>query len=242
MARLGKFKAFVVPWIVLVAVGCQSTPEPEIAAEDVVAAPADFRPALYTSRIHLDSGRYPNLFSPNTNAIWVEQKVAAVKLEQEAAAGVTISQSLESDARYVTENYHVFECYFESMFPDASIAYDVIGLRNLDIYLTAFDGTRIDPLQRILGSHADERARGALKEFSRTSVVVFPKYDLLTGATLIAPDAPGVRLVVEGFNSEFYFEWPALAETAQVIEEPPEGKLSFSSIYSRLRVLAQDFQ
>ena len=209
-----------------------------------------FRPESSFSRIYLDEGRYPNLYSPDSYAIWVDRNVAAAKLRKDQREGIRVSASLANDAEYVEANYIVVECRLESMFPDASIAYDVIGLRNIDTYLVTREGVRVRPIQRILGNHADENLFGALKHFGRTSVLVFPRTDVMKDEPTIEQGAPGVRLVVDGFNSTYYFEWvaaPALDTEGNPIGAQPErpgatGRLGFSALYSKLRVLAHNFQ
>ena len=209
-----------------------------------------FRPESSLSLMHLDEGRYPNLFSPGSYALWVDEGVAQAKLQKDLQEGVAVNAGLAEDAEFILENYIVFECRLESIFPDASIAYDVIGLRNIDVYLVSPDSMRVRPIQTILGTHADEKPQGALKEFGRTNLIVFPKKNVLSGVPTIHDGAPGVRLVVDGFNSAFYFEWtraPLLDAEGQtiVIAEPEPslaGRLGFSAFYSKLRVLVHMFR
>lgn len=221
--------------------------------DDLPVIPAEalvFRPQSSLSLMHLDEGRYPNLFSPGSYALWVDEGVAQAKLQKDLQEGIAVNAALAEDAEFIHENYIVFECRLESVFPDASIAYDVVGLRNLDVYLVTPDGTRVRPIQTILGTHADEKSRGALKDFGRTNLLVFPKEDMLSGVPTIQDDASGVRVVVDGFNSAFYFEWaraPLVDEEGQpiVIPEPEPslaGRLGFSAFYSKLRVLAHMFR
>jgi len=236
--------------IALIMSGCQTRGPKD---EDVPVIPPGalaFRPVSSLSLIHLDQGRYPNLFSSGSYALWVDKNVARAKLLKDQEAGIAPTQALADDADFVLENYIVFECRLESIFPDASIAYDVIGLRNIDVYLLTHDGMRVRPIQTLLGTHADESAQGTLNEFGRTTLIVFPKEDVLSGEQTISDEAPGVRLIIDGFNSAFYFEWrkaPLVDADGQPIVIPPPdptlaGKLGFSSFYSKLRVLAHKFR
>ena len=209
-----------------------------------------FRPESSLSLMHLDEGRYPNLFSPGSYALWVDEGVAQAKLQKDLKDGIAVNAGLTEDAEFIHANYVVFECRLESLFPDASIAYDVIGLRNLDVYLVTPDAARVRPIQTILGTHADEKSQGALKEFGRTNLIVFPREDVLAGMPTIPDDASGVRLVVDGFNSAFYFEWAKAplvdAEGQPIVIPEPEpslaGRLGFSAFYSKLRILAHMFR
>ena len=190
------------------------------------------------------------MFAPRSYALWVDEGVARAKLQLDREAGIALNEGLAEDADFILENYIVFECRLESLFPDASIAYDVIGLRNIDTYLVTSDGMRVRPIQTILGAHADEAQQGALKQFGRTTLLVFPKQDVLSGQQTISDEAPGVRLIIDGFNSAFYFEWSKAplvdADGQPILIPPPEptlaGRLGFSSFYSNLRVLAHKFR
>ena len=198
--------------------------------------------------MHLEQGRYPNLFSSGSYALWVDQSVARAKLQKDVQEGLAVNAQLAEEAEYIHANYIVFECRLESLFPDASIAYDVIGLRNMDVYLVTPDGVRVRPIQSIMGSHADEKSQGTLKQFGRTNLLIFPKEDVLARTPTIPNETPGVRLFIDGFNSAFYFEWtaatPVDAEGRPIaIPEPSQpGRLGFSALYSKLRVLAHAFQ
>ncbi len=235
--------------IALVLPACQ-TRGPKEDAPVIPPEALVFHPESSLSLIHLDEGRYPNLFSPGSYALWVDEGVARAKLLKDQQAGLVSSEGLAEDADFILDNYIVFECRLESLFPDASIAYDVIGLRNMDAYLVTPDGMRVRAIQTILGTHADEIPQGALKHFGRTNVIVFPKEDVLTGEQTILDDAPGVRLIIDGFNSAFYFEWSKAplvdADGQPIVVPPPEpslaGRLGFSSFYSKLRVLAHQFR
>lgn len=210
----------------------------------------EFRPRSSLSLMHLDQGRYPNLFSASSYALWVNEDVARAKLQKDIDAGIAVSARLAEDAEYIHANYILFECRLESLFPDASIAYDVIGLRNMDTYLMTPGGARVQPIQSILGNHADEKPQGALKEFGRTNILIFSKEDLLSEVPTIPNETPSVRLYIDGFNSAFYFEWgaatPVDADGQPIVMPEPEqsvaGRLGFSALFSKLRVLAHNFR
>jgi len=200
--------------------------------------------------LRMDSGRYANLFAPGTFAVWVSDEVALAKYEREVASGTTIDSALLSDAQFITGNYYVIEVHLESFFPDASIAYDVVGLRNMDTYLELPDGQRVAPIQRVLGAGARESQRGTLKQFGRTNILVFPRQEVFLGEEAIPATASAVRLVIDGFHSTYYFQWVSsgrvlpdgtLAAAREVTAEQA-GRMSFSQMYGRLRDLARHFQ
>lgn len=225
---------------------CQTTPssprEPEL--ETLHA----FSPATYHSGIHAGEARYPNLFSAESHAVWVGPEVAELKRMKALEMGEIITTDLDETARLVGEGYYVIECHMESLFPDASIAYDSVGLRAIDAYLQTPDGVRVSPIQRILGSHADEENVEALRRYRRTNILIFAKRDVMAQRAAIDAAVPRIRLVLEGFNSSFYFEWaaapvevdgrswmPTASEAAESV------KIGFTELFSKLRLLGQMF-
>lgn len=224
--------------LLVFAAGCATTPKEE--PEPTIIPVADLRPANAVSLLHLSSGRYPNLFSENSQALWVNEDVAQAKLNAEIAANGEVSEFIIADGATIAANYYIIEMNLGSHFPDASIAYDVVGLRTIDVYLRLPDGTRVFPVQRVMGSSAQETSAGALKSYARTNVVAFPKVDVLTGIPTIPGNASGVQLVLDGFNSEFNFEWAFVPGADQTpIAAPEDGGLTWSEIVERLRELSR---
>jgi len=217
--------------------GCQSTPKQEENFAPVTAG--DFAPVAAISAVHHESGRYPNLYAPNSYAIWVTDSVALAKLQAEQRSGAAISESLQADAQMIAQNYYVVEVNLDSVFPDGSIAYDVVGLRSIDVYLTLPDGTRLWPVQRVLGTTARESMDGALRRFGRTNIVVFPKSDVLSGLPTIPGNATGLRLTLDGFSSVFSFEWAAAPSLASAPAPEQAGGMSWSNLYGKLRELSR---
>ena len=60
----------------------------------------EFRPLTFVSTINLDKGRYPDLFSRDSYAVWVDPEVAALKRSEAVAAGEEIDPNLDG-ARYL---------------------------------------------------------------------------------------------------------------------------------------------
>ena len=222
---------------------CTTTPkQPE--APPAVQVPTEFIPAAYYARILADTGPYPTLFSPDTFAIWVTDEVVELKKQETLNAGGTIDVYTDQAARRIGEHFYVFECHTESVFADSSIAYDVVGLRNVDAYLLLPDGTKIPSLQRIIDGSADEEQRGALTLFRRANVLVFPKTDLFTDAPTIPPASTSVRLVLDGHGSTFFFQWPAkpipVEEPAPPVPEAQKRsavKVGYDELMSKIRAL-----
>jgi hypothetical protein len=247
--------------VLAVFMGCATTPKAPSPAQ--VETMRMFEPATYLSQIQVEAGRYPDLFAPQSQAVWVGPEVAEIK-EHMAEAGAdgegggsTLGGEGEPHYAQIAEsvvmNCIVIECHVESVFPDSSIAYDVVGFRGIDVYLLTPSGEKLMPIQTVVDSHASEEQAGALKRFGRTNLVVFPKRDLWLGEPVLGPDVPSVRLVLEGHDSVFYFEWPAAPQQLTTSEQQLEviksaaqqaaekSRLGFRAMFRRLQDVAHVF-
>jgi len=147
-----------------------------------------FTPVAAKASIQWVAGRYPNLFSPSSYAVWP------------VATG-------EGEAAPAAAMYLDIACHIASEFADTSIAYDVVGLRGVDVYLITPDGAQVRPIQIQRGTELIEEARGALRYFARTNRLLFP----LRALELRVPPGgpPSARLVLEAHGAVYQFEWPA---------------------------------
>ena len=245
LARVAKFFCAVLLVCCLpMLLSCQTTPTEETGPP----LPEKFEPATFVSRLHLGGGEYEDLLGPSSYAVWVGQEVVDLKRDADFETGVDADVQLDSAAAQIGANYLVVECHLESVFADASIAYDVVGLRNIDVYLQNLDGSRTYPIQQIMGGHADETQQAALKRFTRTNIVVFPMRDVILDRPTIPRDAEGVRLVVDGFHSQFYFEWEAKPlEGAEdwaptEVESEQASRIGFAELYSKLKAITRYLQ
>lgn len=225
---------------VIACAGCKTTPKHKVEPAPAPAVAQDFAPAVPLSPLHLDSGRYPNLFGPGSYAVWVTDSVTVTKLQLEKNSGASISDTLAADAATVAKNYYVVEINLESTFPDGSIAYDVVGLRAVDVYLSLPDGTRVWPVQRVVGTTVRDQQEGALHHYGRTNIVVFPKRDVISGTPTVTNGAAGLRLTLDGLNSKFHFEWVAAPSSSPPpVSEKEAGGLTWSGLWSKLRELSR---
>lgn len=235
--------------LLALAVGCQTGRQKAVPEPETGAQPVSFQPGAFLAPIRHEQGRYADLFSPSSYALWVGPEVMMFKQEMAKEAGETVDPRLAADADQITRDFLVLECHIESAFSDSSIAYDVVGFRGIDaVYLLLPDGRKIRPEQTVIGRGAEEDSKGALKVFRRTNLLVFPTRDLWSGGATLDPGAPSVRLVLDGYESRFYFEWPAAPGTvapqrwAPTAEEAKQAiKLGFTQLYTGLRQLAHLF-
>ena len=208
--RLLAWAAVVLSTLVLAA--CKTAPIPDQAPATPLLS--EFMPADYVTGIRLEKGRYPDLFAPDSYAIWLGPDVASMRRAATIKRGEVIDPKLEAASKHITEDFLVFECHVASAFSDMSIGYDLVGLRGVNVYLATPDGQRIAPVQTVIASSASEIPQEALKKFSRTNLIVFPKRDLWKKKGAVADNAVSVRLVLEAHGSTFCFEWPAAIEPA----------------------------
>lgn len=193
---------------------------------------APFVPMAGHAQIQWVEGRYPNLFDPSSFAVWPgveapaalmpdtnkypvdeEAALAAAPPVIEATADAPGDPAAETapmaPAPALSDMYLDIECQIASMFADTSIAYDVAGLRGVNVYLLLPDGTTVRPAQVQRGTELIEEPRGALRYFARTNHLIFP----LRAMNLTVPaDGSGeqnVRLVLEGYGAVYAFVWPA---------------------------------
>ncbi|HPO14961.1 MAG TPA: hypothetical protein PLI09_16080 [Candidatus Hydrogenedentes bacterium] len=183
--------------------------------KDTSADLVPFSPQSCLAQLHVDKAAYPNLFSARSYALWVGPEITRQRRDEAVQAGEQITDDTDKAAAEIDENFLILECHIESVFEDMSIGYDAVGFRGIELCLQAPDGARIPPAQVIMGSALEEKPQGALKIFRRTNLIVFPKKNLNLMAPLSAEKPPSARLVLEGFNSTFYFEWFADVPSGQ---------------------------
>jgi hypothetical protein len=216
------------------------------ASKPEIPAITEFTPATCIAGIQHEQGSYPNLFSPESYAVWMGAEVAALRRAKAEKDSEKIDPKIDAAVKRLTENYLILECHMASVFPDMSIAYDVVGLRGIGIHLLTPDGRKITPIQAVVAGTAQEERQEALRKFTRINLVLFQKRDLWVGKPVVALRAPSVRLVLEGYGSLFRFEWPnALPPSKPWIPNQEEYlkalKVGFQESYARLAEFLHTF-
>ncbi len=223
---------------------CQTPRKPEPPPPQ--QAYVRFEPAWAVSPVHRGDGRYGDLFSGESRGVWVTPEVSDMKKEA-ATAPSPAPPHIDEDAQALSDAYIVIECHLVSEFSDMSIAYDAVRLRGIEMYLEAPDGTHLKPIQTRSFGTVEESPIDALKRFSLTTVVIFPRDNLLVGMPALSAQAKSVRLVFEGYDSTYYFEWAAMPTDQPGIRPPtPEEsiyitKLGYYELYGGIRRLAHIF-
>jgi hypothetical protein len=210
--------------LMLFGAGCATTgrsPEPEFTPVPPPPPQAVFVPAATQASLQFAAGRYPNLFAPESRAVWgggtVTTQVSSIEPVEENAAAA--AGPIEITPPAASDGQLMIECRIESEFPDISIAYDVAGLRGCNAYLELPDGTRLLPAQKIIGRELSETPVGALRRYARTNRLYFPVSD---NGLLVPMGSPGLRLVIQGHDSTFFFEWPNVPPPPDY--KPPIGQ------------------
>ncbi|HOZ48616.1 MAG TPA: hypothetical protein PLO37_20020 [Candidatus Hydrogenedentes bacterium] len=208
---------------ILVSCATKKTPE-EIEGERIAA---EFRPGTPIAPLRFDRGHYPDLLAPTSFAVWVDEAVTEARRAAAAEQEDPVTPQMNTDLARVARDFVCIECYLDSAFADMSIAYDVVGCRGVSMYLSTPEDNKIAPVQVAIGTELKEEPRDALKLFGRKSLLVFPRRDLWLSTPLLDEGAPAMRLVVEGYDSAFYFEWAAAGPTepVRVPAEPDVAKM-----------------
>lgn len=223
---------------------CQTRREPP--PENAVAAGTlvPFAPLRARAPLQFETGLYPDLFTADSYALWVDTAVSLERMAEAEAAGDAPDAASTAEAEILDAAFQVIECHLDTLFPDAAIGFDAAALRGLDVYLETHDGRQIRPARMATGALTEGR-QGALLQFSRPVLIGFARRDV--PMVPASANSAAVRLVIEGHGSKFYFAWTAaLPETfAEPRLIPPEkvaaAKMSFKSYYEKLRAWAHNF-
>ena len=240
-------RACVAWFLALAAVsGCKTSRPERPVPPPTPAQQTLFIPAWNVSAVQMAQGRYADLFGGGCRAIWIDSAVAAMMREN--APPVSMPEpGIDDDAKKVTDAYIVIECQLETQFADMSVAFDAVRLRGIDVYIETAAGLKVRPIQMRPYGPLKEEPVQALKRFSRTTVMVFPRQDLGAGLPVIGADVPAVRLVLDGHDSKFFFEWPGVpaGQTFPRMPTPEEamyiGKLGYYELFTDIRRLAHVF-
>lgn len=228
----------------LVLAGCATTPSgtetrSEMEHDITPIAEYNFVPANPFASIAAGEARYRNLYAPESYALWVTDEVAQAKRDRDENQGITPPPEVDYAAEVATNNFIVIECRLESEFADSSIAYDAVGMRNVEVYLEREDGEQVQPLQRIMGAQADETPVRALVRFGRTTVLVFPRSILVAGLDREDPPPTRLRLVLNGYHSEFYFPWVETEHSEVQVSATSSAGAGFVDLFTPLRRLVE---
>lgn len=203
--------------------GCQTTDSSEGMTLPPSAQIA-FVPRVRRVAVQAAEGRYPNLFTSASYAVWgnepMETTPSSAPMADAGSGGDTVSTEAKMDVQMdsvpvppdvvaARASGLTIQCHLESEFPDRSIAYDAVGLRGMTITLKLPDGRELQPAQKTLGADLEESPVGALRRYGRKLTLYFSDGQFMVENPAINPKAPGVRLVINGVESQFYFEWPA---------------------------------
>lgn len=230
----------------LPAAGCQRgrTDDPEL---DPTRTTIPFQPMNFLARVRAAEGPYPNLYAADSYALWVGPEVTAQRRADAEASGETLLPEADLIAPIIESRFVVIECHLISMFADMSIGYDVVGLRNVEVYLQNADGRRVDPVQVLVGGQLEESRQGAIRLFRRSCLVVFPRDALVVTVPVHPNIIPNTRLVLDAMDTRFYFEWMPILR-AEDLGIPlrdrawvQAGRLGYNQFFGALQRLSHTF-
>ncbi len=248
------FRTIMVVSVVVVLCGCgprrsavRATPGPERAVTGESSSEL-FTPSSYIARPTLGLGsKYRDLLSPNSYVIWFTDEVAELKLESGTTEGGMSknAEELLTIAKTLNEKYLILECHVVSAFRDSSIAYDITGFRQADVFLLDGVGNKYEPLQVIIGT-LERGQKGALMVFRRVNLLVFAKQDLLTGEPVISSRSGEVNLVISGYDTTYFFSWADVSRATQQTRTKRDVEsvraMNLGSLESALRFLVENLQ
>jgi len=190
--------------VVVAAASCKTAGRADLDTGAPAAAKpaAEFIPVSFIAPIQFAKGQYPELFAPTSQAVWSGPELMEYRKSLSRQSGEPVDPRLEKAAEAIHTQFLVYECTLVSAFADMSIGYDAVGLRGASVYLLTSDGRRINPIQTIPGP-VREQPKQALREYSRTMLLVFPKGDAQGGID----NATAVQLVIEKVGSTYFFQW-----------------------------------
>jgi hypothetical protein len=201
--------------------GCETVNPWAEEKEEAPSPVAAFVPAQTLANLQLADGRYPNLMGSTSTARWIGMGRSMITIVDADDANPS---SAMAEPEFVP-GFISFTCNLHSAFPDQSIAYDVVGLRGMRVYLMTPDGRKISPAQIRVGEDLKETSQGALKRFERINTVLFSQKEVSLQVKMQAGMSQTLRLVLDGYNSTFYFEWfPRMPGAAAVESEPDKPK------------------
>jgi len=216
--------------VVITAAGCATRFSRSGKQSDIKNEAPPFTPTTYIAKPQVaDGSKYPDLMSGASYMIWVCDDVVKLKMAQDANMGVSVGKTDDradqlTDIQRVNANFLVFELHIKSSFSDPSIAKDFT--RNLELFMADDSGRPVSPLQMYISKPTEVRV-GVGREFSRTILVLFPRYDIITGNPTINESSPGIRVYAEGYDTTYMFEWLP-ADTSQ--QNIPDRSAEFRNV------------
>lgn len=248
----------------IVAVGCQTTGGDEEGRRMMPAPRIPFQPYMAQVAVRASEGRYPNLFTGASHAVWENARRDAAMMSKETASteakmeakdgeeGARASDGRAEDDAQMRASRPTgpieITCYLESQFPDMSVAYDVVGLRGLEFHLELPDGRQLLPIQKTLDPNLSETPVGALRRYGRSVHLYFPGQTIMVDNPAVSGPGTGVRLVLEGHESQFYFEWPARPDSTASTKKPLPtrevmafSRRAYQGVASRAKRISHEF-
>jgi hypothetical protein len=179
--------------------------------------------------------------------IGVSDEVSRIKFAQDTdvmSVDVAGDSAELADARLINANFLVFELHLKSAFGDPSIANEFSRMDKAQLVLVDDTGQRIKPAGTVV-SKAAETERGPLREFARTVIVVFPRYDIMTGNPTVRPGSEYMRVYLQGYDTVYMFEWVSAGLQDKGTDRKQLSQVihwGYSEFYSALQAIFRSFK
>jgi len=236
--------------VLFLANGCVRAQHGTDADSLLPVAGLPFHPISYLATPQIaNDARYRDLMTNDSYMIWVSDDVARIKYAQDTGvppADVPGDGAELADARVINANFLVFELHIKSAFGDPSIANEFTRMEQVQLSLADDTGLKIRPSGTVV-SKATKTERGPLREFARTVIVAFPRYDIMTGNPTVRPETAYIRVYMQGYDTVYTFEWTSAdqqeestrLQAAQLADVVHWG---YSEFYSALQAIFRNFK
>ena len=207
-----------------------------------------FQPTSYLATPQIaNDAQYKDLMASDSYMIWVSDEVSRIKFAQDAdvmPVDVAGNSAELDDARLINSSFLVFELHLKSAFGDPSIAKEFTRLEEVQLVLVDDTGQRVKPAGTVV-SKATESRRGPLREFARTVIVAFPRYDIMTGNPTVRRGSEHMRVYLQGYGTVYMFEWVSAElqeEGTDAIQMSEVIHWGYSEFYGALQAIFRGFK
>ena len=236
---------------IVVADGCVRARRGTDADRALPVAGPPFHPTSYLATPQIaNDARYRDLMASDSYMIWVSDDVARIKFAQDAAVppvDVVADGAELADARLINASFLVFELHLKSVFGDPSIANEFTRMEHVQLFLVDDTSQKIRPSGTVV-SKAIESDRGPLREFARTVIIAFPRYDIMTGNPTVRPETAHIRVYIQGYDTVYMFEWTSAELQQEERTRLHAGQLAevvhwgYSEFYGALQAIFRNFK
>lgn len=191
----------------LLLAGCTPGPRAKPVAPGAAGPPA--LEDLTASFVPLPDSRYPNLYEPDSFAVFLSPETLFARLGVEAEAYHYPPDEVDEERRRIADlstRFYICELHLMSAFADAAVARDAVVLHEVTVTLENDEGRRSAAVGAQVGV-LDGIEVGDTQVVRCTNIVLFPRGDLTGDAPLLAPTTQRLKVVLTAYESAFEAVW-----------------------------------